>query len=251
MLAGRTAEAQEYLPRKVLTSRSAQLRKNLVTIIWIAITGIILLIAGTTKPVGLYFVDSFTARVPSILGGLFLVSVFVERLVEVFVSIWRDPESDLLDQELINWRVLQVKRKREISDLLYELQADSSAQTSSRKSVIETELPAKRRELSHAEEKEASIEERLVPYHSRTREVSTWVAVASGVLIAAIGFRFFHQILDVTRLSGYAQHEGWFVFLDVMLTGLILAGGSKTMHYLFSVFDSLMRTARLRSERIR
>lgn len=248
MIAGRTAEAQEYLPRKALTSRSAQLRKNLVTIIWIAITGVILLIAATTKPVGLYFVDSFTARVPSILGGLFLVSVFVERLVEVFVSIWRDPETDLLDQELVNWRVIQVKRRREIADLLYELQADSA---SSRKSVIETELPAKRRELSHAEEKEASIEERMVPYHTRTREVSTWVAVASGVLIAAIGFRFFHQILDVTRLSGYAQHEGWFVFLDVMLTGLILAGGSKTMHYIFSVFDSLMRTARLRAERVR
>jgi hypothetical protein len=241
----RTLAAEEYLPRKV-EIRKAILKKDLATVFWGTLAGIILLVTATTRPIGLTFVDNLSAKVPNILGSLLLVSLFIERAIEVFVSVWRDPEADLLERELNNSRVLQMKRKHEIAELLVAL-AESA--TPALKPAIETDLTARRRELAQAEEKEASLEERLVPYKARTRQVSAWMGLALGVLIAAVGFRFFHQIVDVSRLGSYTSHEGWFILVDVLLTGTILAGGAKAVHCVFAVFDTFMESTRERAAR--
>jgi hypothetical protein len=241
----RTLAAEEYLPRKV-DLHKAIFKKDLVTVFWGTLAGIILLVTATTKPIGLSFVDNLSAKVPNILGSLLLVSLFIERATEVFISVWRDPEADLLERELSNARVMQAKRKNEIAELLATLLESA---TPALKSAIETDLTARRRELAQAEEKEASLEERLVPFKARTRVVSSWMGLAIGILVAAVGFRFFHQIIDVSRLGSYTSHEGWFILVDVFLTGTILAGGAKAVHCVFALFDTFMEATRERAAR--
>lgn len=227
--------------------RASAFKKDLVTVVWGTLAGLILAVALTTGPLGLPFVDNLGAKVPNILGALLIVSIFAERVVEVFVSIWRDPESDLLEEELNNWQVIQLKRRHEIKELLAEMEAAPSA----RKTMIEVELGAKRRELTQAEEKEENVGERLVPLKARTRQVSTWMAVTVGMLICVVGYRFFHQIVDVSRLASSARHESWFVFVDVLLSGLVIAGGAKAVHYLFALYDAFMESTRRRAGRAR
>jgi len=52
-----------------------------------------------------------------------------------------------------------------------------------------------------------------------------WLSFFLGMLIASIGFRFFTQLLDPI-LVGCPNQNTFFVYLDVVLTGLLLSGGS-------------------------
>jgi hypothetical protein len=40
-----------------------------------------------------------------------------------------------------------------------------------------------------------------------------------------------------------SEQFGWFVAADVLLTGTVLAGGSKLIHEIFAVYESFMKSA--------
>jgi len=63
--------------------------------------------------------------------------------------------------------------------------------------------------------------------------------MAVGVLTAAVGFRFLYQIVDFDQAALPESQTGWFIFADVLLTGAILAGGSKAIHSIFLVVVQL------------
>ena len=78
--------------------------------------------------------------------------------------------------------------------------------------------------------------------------MSTWVGIAIGVITSAVGFRFLDQIVDISKIAGYSNHYGWFIFVDVLLTGAILADGSKTIHRIFALYDTFMESTRERAD---
>src|SRR5207249_9503879 len=117
---------------------------------------------------------------------------------------------------------------QEIADLLKE--ASDPKTTDDRKKEINTALENKRRDLGQAEKGEDSVKKELVPKVAHTRRVSTWVGLAVGVLASTVGFRFFDQIVDFEQAALSESQKAWFTFTDVLLTGAILAGGSKAIH---------------------
>ncbi|MFL6417204.1 MAG: hypothetical protein ACJ74Y_16205 [Bryobacteraceae bacterium] len=220
-------------------------QRNWNVILWGIATAVVLWVSVKESFVGIAFTEDLGSKVPGLLGSLLLVSLFVERVIEVFVSIWRDEDTDRLEQQLANFQDTHARRKQEIVDLVKE--ASDPKTTAQRQTEIAAVLTDKRQQLNLAEVGEDGVKQQLVPKYAHTRRVSTWVGLAVGVLTAAVGFRFFHQIVNLKQAALPKSQMAWFTFVDVLLTGAILAGGSKAIHNIFSVYETFMNSTEKRA----
>ena len=60
---------------------------------------VILILVGIFSAAGVKLADNLASQMPALGGVRTLVALLVERVTEVFVSIWRDPAADLLEQQ--------------------------------------------------------------------------------------------------------------------------------------------------------
>ena len=78
-----------------------------------------------------------------------------------------------------------------------------------------------------------------------------------GMITSAVGFRFLSQIMVLTPISAAGlplsvqDQYSAFIAVDVVLTGAVLAGGSKLVHQIFGVYEAyttaLSRAAQAKS----
>jgi cell division protein FtsW (lipid II flippase) len=89
------AAAQTAVTKKILTTLPAKLpRSDIgVFIICFLLVALMLWKAGTKGAIGVPFKPDVGSSILPLLGGLLLVSLFVERVIEVFVSIWSDRQT--------------------------------------------------------------------------------------------------------------------------------------------------------------
>jgi hypothetical protein len=223
------------------------LRRNLSLILSAIATAIFLGYAVKQGFVGIPFAEDLVSKVPGLLGSLLIVSLFVERVIEVFVSIWRDERTDMLEQQLANYQDLQARRKQEIAALLNEASDPNNPPTDDRKGEIKSLLNEKRGDLEKAEKGEDLVKEQLVPKYAHMRRITAWIGLAVGVLASTVGFRFFNQIVAFDKIPLNGPQKDWFICVDALLTGAILAGGSKAIHSIFSVYQSFMNSTEKRT----
>ena len=217
--------------------------------IWViiicAIAGLVIMVsAGVTNSVGLAFRDDLNSTLPGIVSTLLIVSLFVERVIEVFVSVWSDRETDEHEQNRDYWQSRQAQLKGEVATLLSEL-SGTPPPNPDRMKVIETLLEEKRNGIELANGNADAESKALIPFEARTRRISSWIGLAVGILVSAVGFRFLNQIVSLGPIYDPGKHlispqYGLFVDADVLLTGAVLAGGSKAIHQIFSVYDAFM-----------
>jgi hypothetical protein len=213
-----------------------------VFVICAALGGLMLWRAGVTGAVGLPIKTDVS--IPAVFGSLFLVSLFVERVIEVFVSVWSDRQTAVHEQNLDYWQSRQGRLAQDVQKLVAERDGTPTPDAA-RKATIDQLLQQKRASIEEADAN-ADIEMKaLLPFEARTRKVSIWIGLVVGLFTSAVGFRFLSQIVDVSAIYKPAEHVnseqfGWFVAADVLLTGAVLAGGSKLVHQIFSVYDSFM-----------
>ena len=222
------------------------IKRNVSLIVFGLATAAFLIVAVLKDLVGIRLVSDLGTKLPGVLGSLLVVSLFVERVIEVFVSIWRDQEVDQLEQKLANWQDMLARRKQDIAELVKEA-ADPSTPPNRKQEINDRVLPEKRLILDEAEKGEDEAKKLLVPYYAYTRRVSMWAGMAVGVLAATVGFRFLFQVVDLAGGSLSEAQKGWFTFADVLLTGAILAGGSKAIHSIFAVYESFMDNTQKRA----
>jgi hypothetical protein len=202
-----------------------------------ALLGLLVAIcAGGFRFDRLIFDPKLGQNLANVLGALLVVSTFVERVIEVFVSAWSDPESDQHEQNRDYWKSRQAELKNAVSDLLSELNG-TNPPSPARQAEIAKLLSDKRAAIEDAG-KLADVESKaLLPFEARTRRISTWIGLVVGMLVSAVGFRFLGQIVspDTDKLQ-----YPFFIAADVLLTGAVLAGGSKLIHEIFSLYESFM-----------
>lgn len=68
------------------------------------------------------------------------------------------------------------------------------------------------------------------------------------LLTSAVGFRFLNQIVDLSKINTHSLQYAAFIIADILLTGTVLAGGSKAIHSIFSVYDEFMDATRKKAE---
>ncbi len=167
--------------------------------------------------------DGFT-NIGQVLAPLLLMALFIERATEVVITSWRDPESQRLQHEL---------------DLASE---------------------ATRIEAQQA----------LDFYRLETQRLAFLIAAALAIVAAVVGLRIIQPLLDpgavqrladpvnAARVAGQPAPDGgavlaaqtqwfWLSSLDVLLTGLLIAGGADGIHQVVTTFTAFLDSTRDRA----
>lgn len=138
------------------------------------------------------------------LTSLFLISLFLERALEVFVSWWRDVERVKLEQEIAS------------------LDTDASAD-------------AQRRVLE--------LKRQLQLFKAQTARRTFMCGLAAGAVIALAGARALSPLLAELPATGSPQSL-MVVIADVVITAGLIGGGSDGIHKLVSVITDFLDKAR-------
>lgn len=138
------------------------------------------------------------------LTSLFLISLFLERALEVFVSWWRDADRMRLEQEIVR--------------------AEAEASADSRRRAVE-------------------LAQELQTYKSQTARRSFMCGLAVGVVIALAGARALSPLLSQLPAAGSPQLL-LITIVDVIITAGLIGGGSDGIHKLVSVVTDYLEKAR-------
>ncbi|MFC1573315.1 hypothetical protein ACFL6M_06920 [Candidatus Eisenbacteria bacterium] len=186
--------------------------------------GLLILIAVAaigwfTMPRRIEFGDDILKDVPTMFGYLVLISLFVERAIEVVLSAWRSQGADLLD-----WTIRNKKKQLSEHETL-SAEGPRPAQHS------QTSIQTLKNELE-------KLEEDRVIYSAKSRFAAQWLGVGIGLLVALVGVRVLGNILNTSALTG--KQAGAFIIVDVLVTGVVLAGGSEAINKIMRVYNSFM-----------
>jgi hypothetical protein len=143
------------------------------------------------------------------IAPLFLISAFIERALEVFVSAWRGPDAAIRDHKIKALRKEVEQGKADREDL-------------------------------------ARLREEKERCKSRMQRAAFAGSVALGIIISVVGVRALGLFVDPTAFSALSEvQRASFNMVDVLLTGAMLGGGSDALHKIVTVFTNFMdRTAK-------
>lgn len=190
-----------------MTAPPVQIRQATERLIVVALLGIILLsviLVAVLNPGLMRFWPMSTGEFLQTIAPLFLVSLFIERALEVFLTTWRGPEA-----------------------AQHQLRATSArAAAAEAKAVAAAPL---------------AEEETLVAYKATTQRIAFLSGVTIGVIVSALGVRALGLFVDPAAYRALpAIQREWFDAADVFLTGAVLGGGSDGLHKLISVFTDFL-----------
>jgi hypothetical protein len=139
----------------------------------------------------------------SLLASLLFASAILERALDVWLSITMGDDADRLDGE--------------IRSLKAEIDAGTAAATA----------PDALKKL---------IADRGL-HQAATRRLAMPVAVAVAVAISAVGLRCLQPLFTAGSISALPDRQRhFFVFLDILVTGTLLAGGSDGIHWIVALY---------------
>ncbi len=95
-------------------------------------------------------------------------------------------------------------------------------------------------EASTPDEK-VEAEASLAAYRAQTGRYVSVVSMCSGILISLAGVRVLAPLVDAPNAS---VQQGWLFVVDVLLTGGLLAGGSKLIHEVMAVVSQALNKTR-------
>ncbi|MGB2764274.1 MAG: hypothetical protein WBC02_10060 [Candidatus Aminicenantaceae bacterium] len=163
------------------------------------------------------FKDFNTTDVIQLFALLILVSLFLERALEVFLSTWRGPGSAVLDLKI-------EECERKISRLK-ELK------------------PPRPKEIESEYVKFEKAKKERKNYKCQSQRFILWIGLAFGFLVSAIGLQALHSLADPNVLKGLPKtQQTLFRWVDVLLTGGLIAGGSDGIHKIANVYNNFMNT---------
>ena len=207
--------------------------------------------------VGIQWKQNATDAFLQTFAALGIVAVFVERVVEVFVGIWQDPRVDLLQQQVEFQQSVQVDRQRHIRELMAKLGAQPNpdpdnpnpvpGMDAATKQAIAERIKKYEGELEAAETAAEKLQGEMVGYRASTRRLASWISLTIGVATASVGFRVLDNLVDIDALAANPHHQRFqyncFVVMDALLTGAVLAGGSKAVHEVFNLYETIMQSS--------
>ncbi len=145
---------------------------------------------------------------------LLLLSLFIERSTEVFLTAARSEGAALIATE--------IKRLRELQ---------------------KNEAPQAMSQLTTKQEEE-------VTYKAKTQRIAFLINFLLGTIVSALGVRAISMFVDPAALNGLPTlHARLFAAFDVMVTGTLLGGGADGLHKLVTLFTTWMDTAKASAEK--
>ncbi len=160
------------------------------------------------------------------LGLMFVLAMFLERSIDVFLSAWRSGKADLLDGKIES-------KENEIKSTQEQIKNS------------EGDLETLEKSLKEAKGKlEACINDRIY-YRIGSRKWALWGGLAAGVLISAVGIRLIGSFFELGEGVSLLQTRV-FHGVDMLLTGGLLAGGSNAINDMMKVYAQFLQGTRKR-----
>lgn len=150
-----------------------------------------------------------------LVASLGIIAIIIERSLEIFLTAFRAQRSEEMDLE-----ISRIKDK------------------------ISTASPGGKR-ASDLAESLADSQQKKLKFSSETRVYSLWSGLFVGILASAVGIRSLQTLIDPDAFSAADSYQrSLFTFIDVLLTGGILAGGSDGIHKLVEVLRAFLDKSR-------
>src|SRR6266511_90041 len=222
-------------------------RGNLLSIVLgFLIIGGILYFSASQFPTSITFREFGVGDISQLLTLLAMVSLFLERSLEVFINTWRRPGEEQIDAEIQNNERVIAEKTKLRSAKIEESQTitasreeteDSRPAKKVREAVAVTNVPGETEtvtaELDMEMEKLKENQQIRSAFKSQTRKFALWTALFFGLLISGVGVRSLDSLVEpVAQNSIRTDSIQMFVFrfLDTLLTGGLIAGGSDGIH---------------------
>ena len=157
------------------------------------------------------FKDEFLSNIGNLLALLFFASLLLERALDVLLTITRAPHSEQLDEVIADFRYL----------------------------LQQKDIPPEEKQKTLESLRTKRDEKR--DWRNGTRNISMWLGLILGVVIAAVGIRTLGSIIDMSAIPNKAQHDA-FAVVDVLLTGGLLAGGSDGIHKIAELYRNFFES---------
>ena len=148
--------------------------------------------------------DDIFQKSLAVFTSLFLIALFIERALDVFLTTLRAEKSEYLQKE--------IKIEAQKLD-----KGESSIDELNR------------------------IKKVLLSHKANTRVIALWSALTIGIIISAIGFRALQPLINLEEFKNLPlYHTILFYIVDIFITGCVLAGGSDSIHKMTDAFRLFM-----------
>jgi hypothetical protein len=168
----------------------------------VAAIGVVVLIYWL-NPAVIQFKKYSAADFTQQLTPLVLIALFIERSLEVFITVWRGGKASELQRDIEKAKALP----------------DNNA--------------TKADQVQNADDA-------LTKYRFVTQQIALPSALVLGILIASLGVRGLGNFTDLDKLTDHDTQKYLFNVADVLLTGALMGGGSDFMHKVITTFTDLM-----------
>ena len=155
----------------------------------------------------------------SFLAVAVMISLFMERALEVFVGVWRNPN-------LVH----------------YEAELERIGQQLQEPGLTQATAEALR-------SKQHWFTVRRLHYKLGTQKRALWASFVAGLLISLAGLRCLAGLVQLQPADGTVIEpfqKFLFHFVDVLLTGGLIAGGSEGLHKIAQVYATMIDTTNKR-----
>lgn len=177
-------------------------------IVILAIVALLIIAVARAAPDAVQFKPVTRDSMVGTLSWLFVVALFIERAVEVIVSVLRDGGASPLD--------LAVKGAQEKID-------EQTRVTPGAVAYLDGLHAAQRK---------------LADYRSETKELALCVSFVLSLFVSLAGVRAFSSIVGAVPVGNWL-----FAAADIIVTGAVLAGGTDAIHQMLNVFTNFMGAA--------
>ena len=155
----------------------------------------------------------FLQEIFVVLVVLFLVSLFIERTVEVLMIVWRE------------------KGKQELKSDLALARNNPGGRS------------GKNTHKMTVKEKDATKSFEI--YGAETKALAISTAFMLGILVSVLGFRVLQSIVDPVSLGALPTvQRSMFTGMDVLITGALIGGSSKGIHEFIEAFLNMVERYR-------
>ena len=152
--------------------------------------------------------------ITDLLVSLFVAAVVLERAMEIFITVWRGIACAEIEARIAEAEEREAEAKQKNNK-------QAQGQAFNDRLTAQTELEE---------------------YKAKTRKIAFISGLSAGIVISIIGVRVLHPLMN----PGVQLQEGqqaFFNFVDIILTGGLIGGGSEGIHQIFSVIiDFLDKT---------
>ena len=208
-------------------------------------------VAGGSQVVPISFSPEVTDRVLDLLGAYLVVALFVERAQEVFVKSWRGMGRTELEHDVRDAFAALESSRKELATIEQPPCPDRDAADNANSGAARRgEREAAQRRIDEQQMAWQKAKRRLQKYRVRTGKIVVISGSIAGLIVAGAGFGVLADAavtdygaqVDSGALDGLQRHL--FIAIDAVLTGGLIAGGSKGIHSLLSPIGQFLSQSR-------